>query len=62
MSTEKTFKVKLNKSLIGRTKSQIACVRGLGLKKINSVSEIIDTPSNRGMANKVHFMVEILED
>ncbi|MDY7025070.1 MAG: 50S ribosomal protein L30 [Pseudomonadota bacterium] len=62
MADKKTFKVKLNKSLIGRLDNHISCARGLGLKKIGQIREVEDTPSNRGMANKVSYMVEIIED
>jgi large subunit ribosomal protein L30 len=35
-------------------------VRGLGLRKINSVSELQDTPSVRGMINKISYLVKVL--
>jgi len=35
-------------------------VRGLGLRKINSVSELQDTPAVRGMINKVSYLIEVL--
>jgi large subunit ribosomal protein L30 len=34
-------------------------VRGLGLKKINHVSELNDTPEVRGMINRVAYLVRI---
>jgi large subunit ribosomal protein L30 len=46
-----TVKVKLVKGLIGTRESHRATVRGLGLRGINSVSELEDTPSVRGMIN-----------
>jgi len=33
-------------------------VRGLGLRRINSTSEVIDTPANRGMINKVSYLLK----
>ncbi len=54
-----TFKVILIKSLIGRQKKHKECAKGLGLRKICQSVEVIDTPSNRGMANKIHYMVKI---
>ena len=52
-----TFKVTLVKSLIGRSCSHRACARGLGLRKINQTVEVNDTPENRGMVNKIYYMV-----
>ncbi|MED7819606.1 MULTISPECIES: 50S ribosomal protein L30 [unclassified Francisella] len=59
MTTAKTFKVTLVKSLIGRKQNHIASARGLGLRKINHTVEVLDTPENRGMANKIYYMVKI---
>ena len=59
MSDNKTFKVTLVKSLIGRQASHKACAAGLGLRKIRQTVEAIDTPENRGMANKIYYMVDI---
>lgn len=54
------LQVKLIKSLIGRTQTQKACVRGLGLtSKIGSTRVIADTAENRGMINKVNFLLEV---
>jgi large subunit ribosomal protein L30 len=52
-----TLKVKLVKGLIGTRESHRATVRGLGLRRVNSVSELQDTPSVRGMINKVSYLV-----
>ena len=49
----KTIKVTQTKSSIGRLKAHKACIRGLGLRKINHTIEVEDTPSVRGMINKV---------
>jgi len=57
MSDIKTIKVTLVKSLIGRIESHKACARGLGLKKINQTVEVIDTAANRGMINKISYLV-----
>tara|TARA_B100000902_G_scaffold361072_1_gene378226 strand:- start:1202 stop:1393 length:192 start_codon:yes stop_codon:yes gene_type:complete len=51
--------VKQTRSLIGCTKKQIACVKGLGLRKINHIVTIKDTPENRGMIKVVNHIVEI---
>ena len=58
MSENKTVKVTLVKSLIGRIESHKACARGLGLKKIRQSVEVIDTPENRGMINKISFLLK----
>lgn len=51
------MKVKLVRSMNGRLKSHQACVRGLGLRRIHQTVEVQDTPSTRGMLNKVSYMV-----
>ena len=57
----KELKVTLTKSIIGRLKSHQACVRGLGLRRIHHTVSVIDTPENRGMINKVSYMVSVEE-
>jgi large subunit ribosomal protein L30 len=54
-------KVKLVRSLIGTKGSHRATVRGLGLKRINSVSVLSDTLAVRGMIRKVNYLVEVLK-
>jgi large subunit ribosomal protein L30 len=61
MSKEETLKIKLIKSGIGRKKKHKLCIKGLGFKKLNQTVSVIDTPSNRGMINKISDMLEILE-
>ncbi|MDY7573303.1 50S ribosomal protein L30 [Actimicrobium sp. CCI2.3] len=56
----KTVKVTLVKGLIGTRETHRATVRGLGLRGINSVSELEDTPSVRGMINKVSYLVKVI--
>ena len=46
-------RVKQLKSLIGRKKDHKLCISGLGLKKIGDEKILEDTPSIRGMINKV---------
>ena len=57
----KSITVKLIKSQSGRLKSHIACVKGLGLRRIGHTVNVIDTPSNRGMINKVDYLLEVSE-
>lgn len=57
----KEIKVTLNKSIIGRLKTHKACVRGLGLRRIHHTVTVSDTPANRGMINKVSYMLSVEE-
>jgi len=56
---DKTLKVTLLKSTNGRLKSHKACVAGLGLRRIRHSVEVIDTPENRGMINKVSYLLQV---
>jgi large subunit ribosomal protein L30 len=56
----KTVKVQLVRSPIGTKQSHRDTVRGLGLRKLNSVSELQDTPAVRGMINKVDYLIRVL--
>ncbi|KEY90887.1 50S ribosomal protein L30 [Candidatus Photodesmus blepharus] len=49
------------KSVIGCLPKHRACLKGLGLCKINQTVELEDTPCIRGMINKVHYMVKVEE-
>lgn len=60
MSDKKQMQVTLVKSLNGRLKSHKACVSGLGLKRIRQVVSVEDTPSTRGMVNKVSYLVNVV--
>ena len=42
-------------------KNHKLCIKGLGFRKLNQVVIVVDTPSNRGMINKISDMVEIIE-
>ena len=55
-----TIKVQLVKGLIGTRESHRATVRGLGLRGINSVRELEETPAVRGMINKVSYLVKVV--
>ena len=61
MADAKKIRVTLVKSRHGRLKSHRACVAGLGLRKINQTVEVIDTPENRGMINKVSYLLRVEE-
>ena len=55
----KKIKVRLVKSTTGCRQSHRDTVRGLGLRRINHVVELTDTPAVRGMVNKVNYLVRI---
>ncbi|MCO1334273.1 50S ribosomal protein L30 [Microbulbifer sp. OS29] len=55
----KTIKVTQTKSTNGRLKSHQASVAGLGLRRIGHTVEVEDTPSVRGMINKVNYLVKV---
>lgn len=61
MAKEKQLKVTLLKSRFGRLKNHKACVAGLGLRKIRQTVVVEDTPQNRGMINKVSYLVSVEE-
>ncbi|MDR9499188.1 MAG: 50S ribosomal protein L30 [Hydrogenovibrio sp.] len=61
MSEKKSVKVTLVKSIIGRLPSHKACVSGLGLRKMNHSVTVVDTPENRGMINKVSYLLKVEE-
>jgi len=60
MADEK-LRVILLKSTSGRLKSHRDCVIGLGLRRIGHSVEVIDTPENRGMINKVSYLLQVEE-
>jgi len=60
MSDQKTLTVKLVKSVAGTRQSHRDTVRGLGLRKLGSERQLEDTPSVRGMINKVSYLVKVL--
>ncbi len=59
---KKTIKVRQTGSPIRRPQDQRATLVGLGLNKIGRERELEDTPSVRGMIDKVAHMVEIVEE
>ena len=54
-----SVKVTLVKSVIGRIESHRASVRGLGLRHLNHTVVVQDTPENRGMINKVSYLLKV---
>ena len=57
----KKVKITLVRSKNGRLASHKACVAGLGLRRMHQTVEVIDTPENRGMINKVQYLLNIEE-
>jgi large subunit ribosomal protein L30 len=58
MADKKMLKVTLVKSMYGRGKKHMACVKGLGLRRMHHTVEVEDTPAVRGMINKVSYLLE----
>jgi len=58
---KKTIKVTLMKSKYGRKPGHAECVLGLGLRRRHHTVEVIDTPENRGMINKVSYLLRVEE-
>jgi len=55
----KKIKVRLLKSINSVNRGHRDTVRGLGLKRIDHVVELVDTPAVRGMIEKVNYLVRI---
>lgn len=53
------IKITLIRSLCGKPEQQRKIVRGMGLTKLNKTVELEDTPSIRGMVNKVPHLVRV---
>ncbi len=61
MTEHKKLQVTLVRSIHGRSKKHQACVKGIGLRRMHQTVEVIDTPENRGMINKVQYMLDCKE-
>ena len=53
------IKVTQVRSVAGRLRAHKACVAGLGLRRIGHTVEVEDTPSVRGMINKVNYLIRV---
>ena len=60
--SKKTIVVKQYASANRRPAVQTATLKGLGLNKLNRTRELEDTPSVRGMVNKISHLVKIIEE
>ncbi len=54
------LKITLTSGLVGKKTTQIKIVEALGLGKFGSSAVHSDSPTIRGMLNKVHHLVSIL--
>ncbi|MGD9386692.1 MAG: 50S ribosomal protein L30 [Gammaproteobacteria bacterium] len=54
-------RVTLVKSVNGRSATHKACVAGLGLRRMHHSVVVADTPENRGMINKVSYLLQVEE-
>lgn len=61
MSDVKQLKLTLVRSLNGRLETHKQCARGLGIRKMHNPVTVIDTPENRGMINKISYMLKVEE-
>ena len=61
MAINNKIKVTLVRSPSGRLASHKACVAGLGLRRMHHTVEVEDSPSVRGMINKVDYMLKVEE-
>lgn len=59
MTDKQQLKVTLVRSINGRLQSHKDCVRGLGLRRMHHTVTVIDTPENRGMINKVAYLLKV---
>lgn len=60
-ANEKQVTVTLVRSLNGRLKSHKACASGLGIRRMHQTVTVADTPENRGMINKISYMLNVQE-
>lgn len=60
-TTKKRLKLQLVRSLNGRVERHQACVRGLGLRRLHQIVIVDDTLPNRGMINKVGYLLKVEE-
>jgi large subunit ribosomal protein L30 len=58
---EKTIRLTLVKSRFGRTPGHAECALGLGLKRRHQSVVVADTPENRGMIDKIRYLLRVEE-
>ncbi|NBC23482.1 MAG: 50S ribosomal protein L30 [Gammaproteobacteria bacterium] len=57
--SDKTIRVTQTRSSAKRQRKHKACLTGLGLRRVGHTVEVQDTPSVRGMINRVNYMVRV---
>lgn len=55
----KNIKITLVRSPIGQMENHRLCLKGLGIRRMNHSVEVQDTPANRGLINKVRYMLSV---
>ena len=61
MAKKKQINITLKRSTNKCLASHKACVQGLGLRRIGHTVTVDDTPENRGMVNKVNYLLAVEE-
>ena len=61
MASKKKLQVTLKRSVIATHPKHKLCVKGLGLRRLNQTVVVTDTPCNRGMINKVAYLLSVEE-
>ncbi len=61
MANDKQLKLTLIKSLNGRLNKHKACAHGLGIRRMHNPVFVPDTPENRGMIQKISYMLTVEE-
>lgn len=56
---DKKIKVTLVRSVIGTKEAHRATVRGLGLRRMHSTVEVIDSPEVRGMIRSISYLLRV---
>jgi large subunit ribosomal protein L30 len=62
MAEKTMIALKQVKSEIGYNRRQRATLVGLGIRRLHQVVKVEDTPSVRGMINKVSHLVVVIEE
>jgi len=62
MAAKKTLRLKWVRSAIATPTKHKLVIKGLGFTRLNQVIEREDSPSIRGMVNKVPHLVQVVKD
>lgn len=61
MANSKQLKLTLVRSTAGRLRRHKACANGLGLRRMHQTVLVEDTPENRGMINRISYLLRVEE-